>query len=60
MYKITSPFLIQTVILRARPVYYITAGKRGFLDVTVKGNDHRFNSLWENKEVKYGYGKNET
>jgi hypothetical protein len=32
--------------------YYITAGKRGFLDVTVKGNEHRFKSLYKWESLK--------
>jgi hypothetical protein len=49
----TSCLLNHRCSFQISRAYYITAGKRGFLDVTVKGNEHRFKSLYKWESVKH-------
>ena len=48
----TSCLLNHRCSFQISRTYYVTAGKRGFLDVTVKGNEHRFKSLYKWESVK--------
>ena len=48
----TSCLLNHRCSFQISRAYYITAGKQGFLDVTVKGNEHRFKSLYKWESVK--------
>jgi hypothetical protein len=47
----TSCLLNHRCSFQISRAYYITAGKRRFLDVTVKGNEHRFKNLYKWESV---------